>query len=105
MASRAKASTPSTTNAPAPEVFSPEETTGADPLGPLRRSGGSRLTALISLGLSAHAQTALRHRRGESTPHAPGSRRSAGLPERVEIPVDDLVAREQPDDAAESEPG
>ena len=52
-ASTAKARTPSTTNAPAPEFSTPVGTAGAGPLGPLCRSGGSRLTALISLGLSA----------------------------------------------------
>src|ERR1700754_3829205 len=86
------ASTPRTTNAPAPPVASGLAPSSADALEAPRVSGGRRLTALIAPDIG--------------TPHnrlEPAGART--LRKAVEVPVDDVVAREQADETAEGQPG
>src|SRR3954465_7311380 len=70
----------------------------APALAVVRESGGSRLMAFISLGLSAPARPALRRSGGVAA-------LVGRLAEGSEVPVDHRVAREQGDDPAEGEEG
>src|SRR4051812_42714222 len=88
----AAARTPRTTNAPAPPLASGPAPSSAAALEAPRLSGGRRLTALTLL-VSAARSGAL---------NRVGPRPQ--LHERVEVPVDDVVAHEQGDDATQRQP-
>src|SRR4051795_1816231 len=94
---------PRTTNGPAPPLASGPAPRSAETFEAPRVSGGRRLTALIAPGIGTTLQ---RLEPGGAFPLGPRPepRSSGSLREAVEVPVDDLVAREEADEAAQREP-
>src|SRR3954451_6127179 len=98
-------------NAPGPRDTSGRAVMAADALGAPRRSDGSRLTAFMPLGrLNGGRGGDARANGGSASRRLSASRRAHlrrawTLGEGVEVPVDEFVAHEQADEAAEGEPG
>ena len=99
---RTRARTPSTTNAPARSSRSRRRPREQDPWGPAevgrKQVDSSHLAWLIGAPLDR-----LEDLCGVFAPQRPMPRSSALLGEGIEVPVDDRVAGEQADDAAERE--
>src|SRR5918997_6031077 len=90
------ASTPRTTKAPAPPVASGPAPSSAEALEAPRVSGGRRLTALTLLGIGTPSE--------RLEPGGAATLGAEALEEGVDVPVDDLFAHEETDEASQTQP-